>query len=121
MAGGAIWLTVISSAPGEQGFADGPTALAHAREAEAAPTAILLDPSGALGHAFSARTTPHMFVINGQGSLVYQGAIDDRPTSRTGAPMGQNFVLAALEDVAAGRAVARAQTTPYGCSIKYAG
>ena len=121
LAGDAAWLTVISSAPGEQGYLEGPAALAHAQSVDSEPTAILLDPSGDMGHAFGARTTPHIFIINGGGRIVYQGAIDDRPTARASTPLGENYVLAALDDLAAGRPVARAQTTPYGCSIKYAG
>lgn len=118
---GIIWLTVISSAPGEQGYFTGPQALAHAQSVEAAPTAILMDPSGAMGRAYDARTTPHMYIINPQGRVVYQGAIDDRPSARPASLEGAtNYVRAALADLAAGRPVQTAQTTPYGCSVKYA-
>jgi hypothetical protein len=117
---GVVWLTVISSAEGEQGYLDGAGALARARQENASPSAILLDPSGTMGRAYGARTTPHMYVINGEGRLVYQGAIDDRPSSRPSSLEGAtNYVRAALADVAAGRAVQTAQTTPYGCSVKY--
>jgi peroxiredoxin len=119
-ASGVVWLTVISSAQGEQGYLDGGGATARATQENAAPTAILLDPSGTVGHAYGARTTPHMYVINGEGRLVYQGAIDDRPSARPASLEGAtNYVRAALADVAAGRAVQTAQTTPYGCSVKY--
>lgn len=119
-AAGVVWLQVISSAPGEQGYLDGPGALARVQRDNAHPTATLLDPTGAMGHAYGARTTPHMFVINGEGRLVYQGAIDDRPSARPGSLEGaHNYVRAALADVAAGRPVAVAQTTSYGCSVKY--
>lgn len=122
VAGGAVWLSVISSAPGEQGYFEGPAALAHAQEVGAQPSAILLDPTGAMGHAYGARNTPHMFIINGEGRLVYQGAIDDRPSARPSTLEGaRNYVSAALADIAAGLAVQVAQTTPYGCSVKYAG
>lgn len=121
VAGGAVWLSVISSAPGEQGFADGARARQIATTAQAAPTAILLDPSGTVGHLYGARTTPHMFIINPQGVIVYQGAIDDRPRAAPSSLEGAtNYVRAALADMRAGRAVATAQTTPYGCSVKYA-
>ena len=121
-ANGVAWLSVISSAPGEQGYFEGPAALAHAREVGAQPSAILLDPTGAMGHAYGARNTPHMFIINGEGRLVYQGAIDDRPSARPETLEGaRNYISAALADIAAGRAVQVAQTTPYGCSVKYAG
>ncbi|MDX2276972.1 MAG: thioredoxin family protein [Hyphomonadaceae bacterium] len=119
-AAGVVWLTVISSAEGEQGYLDGAGALARARQENAAPTAILLDPSGTMGRAYGARTTPHMYVINGEGRLVYQGAIDDQPSARPSSLEGaNNYVRAALADVAAGRPVQTAQTTPYGCSVKY--
>lgn len=121
-AAGVVWLTVISSAQGEQGYLDGAGALARAQQEGASPTAILLDPSGVMGHAYGARTTPHMFVINGEGRLVYQGAIDDRASARPASLDGaNNYVRAALADVAAGRVVQVAQTTPYGCSVKYRG
>jgi len=81
----------------------------------------LLDPTGVVGRAYGAMTTPHMFVINGEGVLLYQGAIDDRPSARASSLEGaNNYVRAALSDIAAGRAVRTAETTPYGCSVKYA-
>ncbi|MGE0829779.1 MAG: thioredoxin family protein [Hyphomonadaceae bacterium] len=118
---GVVWLSVISSAPGEQGYFDGQGATAHARSVNATPTAILLDPQGGMGRAYGARTTPHMFVINAQGRVVYQGAIDDRPSANPNSLDGAvNYVTAALEDVAAGRAVRTPETTAYGCTVKYA-
>jgi peroxiredoxin len=120
-AAGVVWLQVISSAPGEQGHLDGPGALARVRTDNAAPTATLLDPSGAMGRAYGARNTPHMYIINGEGRLVYQGAIDDRPSARASSLEGaNNYVRAALADIAAGRPVQVAETTPYGCAVKYA-
>lgn len=119
-ANGVVWLSVISSAPGEQGYADGAGALAIADREGAHASAILLDPTGAMGHAYGARNTPHMFIINGEGRIVYQGAIDDRPSARPSSLEGAtNYVRAALADLAAGRAVQTAQTTPYGCAVKY--
>lgn len=120
MAQGAVWLTIISSAPGEQGYADGARARSIAQAANASPTAILLDPTGAIGHSYGARTTPHMFIINPEGRIVYQGAIDDRPRANASREGATNYVLNALADMRAGRAVQTAQTTPYGCSVKYA-
>ena len=118
---GVVWLQVISSAPGEQGHLDGAGALARVRTDDAHPTATLLDPSGVMGRAYGATNTPQMFVINASGAVVYQGAIDDRPSARAASLEGaNNYVRAALADVAAGRAVRTAQTTPYGCSVKYA-
>lgn len=118
---GIVWLQVISSAPGEQGYLDGAGAQARVGTDNAAPTATLLDPTGAMGRAYGARTTPHMYVIDAQGRVVYQGAIDDRPSARPSAAEGAtNYVRAALADLDAGRAVAISDTTPYGCSVKYA-
>ncbi len=120
-ASGVVWLQVISSAQGEQGYLDGPGALARVRTDNAHPAATLLDPTGVMGHAYGARNTPHMFVINGDGVLVYQGAIDNRPSARPSTLEGaHNYVRAALADLAAGRPVQTPETTPYGCSVKYA-
>lgn len=121
-ANGVVWLQIISSAPGEQGHLDGAGARARVQTDAAHPTATLLDPSGTIGRAYAAATTPHMYIINPQGVLVYQGAIDDRPSARPASLEGAtNYVRAALDDLAAGRAVRTAQTTPYGCNVKYAG
>lgn len=119
-ADGIVWLQVISSAPGEQGYLDGAGALARVQTDNAAPTATLLDPTGVMGRAYGARTTPHMFIVNAEGLLVYQGAIDDRPSARPASLEGaRSYVRAALADMAAGRSVQVAETTPYGCGVKY--
>jgi peroxiredoxin len=117
---GAIWLTVVSSRPGGQGHVEAAEAdrLTAARSAK--PTAVLLDPKGQLGRLYDARTTPHMFVIDGAGMLVYMGAIDDRPSASPSSVKGaRNYVRETLEAIAAGRPVAVASTRPYGCSVKY--
>jgi len=120
-ADGIVWLQVISSAPGEQGHLDGAGARARVQTDNAAPTATLLDPTGVMGQAYGARTTPHMYIIDPQGVLRYQGAIDDRPSARPASLEGAtNYVRAALADLAAGRAVQTASTVPYGCGVKYA-
>jgi len=120
-ADGIVWLQVISSAQGEQGYLDGPGALARVQTDNAAPTATLLDPTGVMGRAYGARNTPQMFIISPTGVILYQGAIDDRPSARPSSLEGAtNYVRAALADIAAGRAVRVAETTPYGCSVKYA-
>lgn len=120
-ADGIVWLQVISSAPGEQGYLDGPGALARVRTDNASPTATLLDPTGVMGRAYGARNTPQMFIISPQGVVLYQGAIDDRPSARPATLEGaNNYVRAALADIEAGRPVQTAETTPYGCSVKYA-
>jgi peroxiredoxin len=117
---GIVWLTVISSAPNTQGYLTGPQAKAWKAKAKAASTAVLLDPAGRVGRAYDAKTTPHMYVVDKAGTLVYMGGIDDRPYQDPESLKGaKNYVLAALADVKAGRAVAQAATRPYGCSVKY--
>lgn len=119
-AGGGVWLQVISSAPGEQGYLDAAGARARVETDDAPVTATLLDASGVMGRAYGATNTPQMFVISGEGVVLYQGAIDDRPSARASTLEGaNNYVRAALTDIAAGRAVQTATTTPYGCSVKY--
>jgi hypothetical protein len=120
-AGGAVWLTINSGAPGKQGHMTGAEAKAFVAAQKATPTAYLLDPAGRVGHGYAAKTTPHMYVINPAGTLVYQGAIDDRPTADAADIKGaRNHVLAALAEVKAGKPVSVAETRPYGCSVKYA-
>lgn len=117
---GIVWLSVISSAPGTQGHVDGPQADALTAQRDAAPTAVLLDPEGQVGRLYDARTTPHMYVIDGQGSLVYQGAIDDKPwASLAETRTADNYVRRALERMAEGRPAEPAVTQAYGCSVKY--
>jgi peroxiredoxin len=119
-ADGVVWLSVISSAPGKQGHATPELANAVAAEQGARPTAILLDPEGTIGRAYGARTTPHMYVIDGAGTLVYMGGIDNRPTTNPADIEGaENYVLAALADVSAGKPVKTPTSRPYGCSVKY--
>ncbi len=117
---GIVWLTVISSAPGAQGYVDGAAANELTKSRGAAPTAVLLDPDGKVGHLYDARTTPHMFIVNADGTLVYMGGIDDKATSNV-ADIGsaKNYVRAALGEVLAGKPVEQAVTRPYGCSVKY--
>ena len=117
---GMVWLTVISSAPGMQGHLTGPQAKAWKAEAKAASTDILLDPQGTVGRAYDAKTTPHMYIVDKAGKLVYMGGIDDKASSDPATLKGAvNYVAAALADVKAGRPVAQAATRPYGCSVKY--
>ena len=119
---GVVWLTLISSAPGQQGYLDAAGARAWKTKANASSSAVLLDPQGRVGKAYDAKTTPHMYVIDKAGTLVYMGGIDDKATSNPADIKGAtNYVTAALGDVKAGRAVAQAVTKPYGCNVKYAG
>lgn len=119
---GAVWLTVNSGAPGKQGHMNGAGANAFVKSAKARPAAYVLDADGKVGRAYAASTTPEIFVIDGRGTLVYKGGIDDKPTANPADIAGaRNHVLAALSDVKAGRKVAVADTRSYGCSVKYAG
>ncbi|OYQ24772.1 thioredoxin family protein [Sandarakinorhabdus cyanobacteriorum] len=119
---GVVWLSINSGAPGKQGHVDGPGARAEIAANQAAPTHYLLDGDGRIGRLYAAKTTPHMFVIRSDGTLAYQGGIDDKPTAieadaRTATPWALNAVKAVL----AGKPPTPAVTRPYGCSIKYAG
>ena len=117
---GVVWLTLISSAPGKQGYVSPAEAKTWKATTGAGSTAVLLDPTGQVGHAYEAKTTPHMYVVNGAGTLVYMGGIDDKPTADPASLKGAtNYVAAALSDVNAGRPVAKAVSKPYGCTIKY--
>jgi hypothetical protein len=117
---GVVWLVVISSAPGKQGYLTGPEVGAWKARTGAAPTNILLDPSGTLGRQFDARTTPDMVVVDPAGRLVYAGAIDDTPsTNPEDAKTARNYVVLALQALKAGRPISPALTKSYGCSVKY--
>jgi peroxiredoxin len=117
---GYLWLSVISSATGKQGHVSAAEADELTEGRGAAPAAVLLDVDGAMGRAYGAKTTPHMFVIDGAGTLVYMGGIDDRATTDPADVQGaENYVRLALTDLAAGRAVSNPATRPYGCSVKY--
>ncbi|MBV8037398.1 redoxin domain-containing protein [Roseateles sp.] len=118
---GVVWLQVISSAPGQQGYVDGAGALKLNADRGAAPTATLLDPKGELGKLYGAQTTPHMYVIKADGMLVYKGGIDSIATTRVeDIAKAEPYVTEALAAVAADRKVEKAVTRPYGCSVKYA-
>lgn len=117
---GVVWLTINSGAPGNQGHVSGTEARAYLAEAGARPSAYLLDPRGEVGRSYGARTTPHMYVIDGAGTLVYTGAMDDRPSTDPADVEGaRNHVLAALSDLRAGRPVSVPTSRPYGCNVKY--
>lgn len=115
-----VWIQVISSAPGEQGYVEAEEALALNVERGANPAHVVLDPSGDLGRLYDARTTPHMYVIDGDSVLQYQGGIDDQPRPRPGDPEPTDYVSMALAAVGAGETPDPAQTQPYGCNVKYA-
>lgn len=117
---GVVWFTVISSAPGTQGFVTASQENDYLAKMHAAPTAALLDPDGTVGRLYSARTTPDMYVIDPQGKLIYAGAIDNRPTPDPEDIRGaDNYVNDALTAAMAGKPVANSYTRAYGCSVKY--
>jgi hypothetical protein len=119
-AAGAVWLTVLSSAPGKQGQVDGAQADALTKSRGAAPTRVLLDPSGAIGHLYDARTTPHLFIVDAHGTLVYMGGVDSiASTDREDIARAKPYVKIALAEAMAGKPVTDAVTRPYGCAIKY--
>lgn len=119
-ADGVVWLTVISSAQGKQGYVTPAEEDTYLKEQHAVPTAVLLDPEGSIGRLYGAKTTPHMFLIDEKGVLVYAGAIDDKPSTDAADIAGaKNYVLAAYEEIKSGKPVAVATTAPYGCSVKY--
>jgi peroxiredoxin len=118
---GVVWLTVISSAPGEQGYVTASEENSYLNKMHAAPTAVLLDSNGKVGRLYSAKTTPQMVVIDPAGKLIYDGAIDDRPTPDPEDIKGaKNYLNEALSASMAGKPVPTPYTRPYGCSVKYA-
>lgn len=119
---GVVWLTVISSSKGHQGYVEALEADKLTSDRHAAPTAVLLDPNGKLGRLYGATTTPHMFVIDRAGTLVYMGGIDDKPSTSPGTiKTARAYVREALDALAEDKPIAVASTRPYGCSIKYTG
>jgi peroxiredoxin len=117
---GVVWFTVISSAPGKQGYVTAADENAYLKKMNAAPTAAILDPQGAIGHLYSAKTTPQIVIIDPSGKIVYDGAIDDRPTPDQSDVAGAtNYVNAALTEAMSGKPVSMATSRPYGCSVKY--
>jgi peroxiredoxin len=117
---GVVWLSVLSSAPGQQGNVTPAEENSYLSTMHAAPTAAILDPAGTIGRLYDAKTTPHMFVIDPTGKIIYQGAIDDKPTPDPGSlATAHNYVSEALTAAMAGQAVPTAVTRPYGCSVKY--
>ena len=117
---GVVWLSVCSSAEGKQGYGTGEEHKKTFKEKGAAPTAVLIDSEGTVGHQYQAKTTPAMYVIDGKGILVYAGAIDDNRTpDKEAAKTAKNFVAAALNETIAKKPVAISSTKSYGCSVKY--
>lgn len=115
-----VWLSINSSAPGKQGNYSAAEVNQILENSGAQPTAYLFDPDGTVGKLYAAKTTPHMYVVGPEGKLLYQGAIDSIPSfDSADIPKAQNFVVAAIDELAAGQTVSNPSTTPYGCSVKY--
>jgi peroxiredoxin len=119
-AAGVVWLAINSTAESHSDYMAPAKLAAWFGEQKAAPTAVVMDPKGEIGRAYGAKVTPHMYVIDGKGTLVYAGAIDDkRSANPADIKTSTNHVAAALGEVAAGKAVMTSTTTAYGCTIKY--
>jgi peroxiredoxin len=117
---GVTWLSIVSSKEGKQGYVDQKGAVKEKSTHKSHATDILLDPTGEVGKLYGAKTTPHMYIIDPKGNLVYQGAIDDRSDTDTSSiASAKNFVAKALDEVLAGKKVTQHTTRAYGCSVKY--
>ncbi|MDT3738534.1 MAG: thioredoxin family protein [Candidatus Kapabacteria bacterium] len=117
---GVIWLSICSSAPGKQGNFDAAEIKKRISDSKANMSEYLIDEEGMVGKLFGARTTPHLFIINPDGKLIYQGGIDDtKSTNQADIPNSKNFVKAALDESLSGKPVTISTTQPYGCPVKY--
>lgn len=117
---GGVWVSVISSAPGKQGYVSAEEANTIAKDQGAKQTAIILDPDGTIGRMYDAKTTPHMFVIDAGGKLAYMGAIDDKPTAdMADISEARNYVYEAVMALSTGKHPEVSSTSPYGCGVKY--
>lgn len=117
---GVVWLTIDSSAPGKEGHLTAEQAEKQITDWKMKSTALLLDPDGKAGQAYGAKNTPHMFIISPEGKVIYQGAIDSKPSAKPEDIAGStNYVKVALDESMGGKPVSNASTKPYGCSVKY--
>lgn len=115
-----VWLSIISSAPGKQGYVSPQEAREDMVKNKSGATNVLLDETGKVGFLYGAKTTPHMYVINKEGKLAYQGAIDDKPdTDKFSVASAKNYVSEALDLIIANKPVSQATTKAYGCGVKY--
>lgn len=115
-----VWLSVISSKPGAQGHVSPEKADELTESRNAYPNAVLIDESGEMGHAYDARVTPHMYIIDADGILRYMGGIDSIPSAdQDDIPDATQYVMVALDEMAAGKAISQTTTRPYGCTVKY--
>ena len=115
-----VWLAVNSTNRNASDYAEPPALTGQLKQFGAAPANYLMDEPGTMGRAYGARTTPHMYIIDPAGKLVYKGAIDDkRSTNPEDVKTAKNYVAAALNEMKAGKPISVASTTPYGCSVHY--
>jgi thioredoxin-related protein len=115
-----IWLSIISSAPGKQGFVTEEEARKDMVTNKSGATQVLLDPTGEVGQLYGAKTTPHMFIVDKEGNLAYQGAIDDKDdANKDSVPLAKNYVAEALDLILENKKVSQATTKSYGCGVKY--
>lgn len=115
-----VWLSIVSSAPGKQGHVNKEGAEKDMKENNSKATHVLLDPTGKVGKLYEAKTTPHMYIINQKGELVYQGAIDNRPDAdKDSIASAQNYVAEALDQLLSNQKIKIAKTKAYGCQVKY--
>lgn len=118
---GVVWLTIDSSAEGKEGYLSPADANKQMAEWKMKPTALLLDPVGKVGHEYAATNTPHMYIIDPGGKLIYSGAIDSKPTANPkDVKDATNYVRGALEEAMSGKPISNPTSRAYGCSIKYA-
>ena len=116
----AIWFSVVSSAPGKQGFVNSEEARQDMVKNKSGASNVLLDPTGAIGKLYGAKTTPHMFIVDKEGKLAYQGAIDDTPDSdKASVASAKNYVAEALDLILENKKISHATTKSYGCGVKY--
>ncbi len=117
---GVVWLAVSSTEPGHQDYRKPEVLNGILKTSKASPTAYLMDESGKTGQSYGAKTTPHMYIINPQGTLVYAGGIDDKRSANIAdIKTAKNYVAAALDEMKAGKPVSVSTSAPYGCSVKY--
>ncbi|EQA35106.1 redoxin [Leptospira inadai serovar Lyme str. 10] len=117
---GIVWLSVISSAPGKQGYVTPEEEKEYLKKSQASPSAVLFDSDGTMGKAYGAKTTPQMVLISPQGKILYNGAIDDKPsTDQSDIPSAKNYISAAIDEALAGKLISVSTSQPYGCSVKY--
>jgi len=118
---GVAWLSIVSSAPGEQGYYPPEEMVQQKKKHNGEMTAIRMDPDGEVGKTYGATVTPHMYVINPDGELLYRGGIDDKPTTDEADIEGAtNYVRRALDAAMSGEGVSPKRAEPYGCTVKYA-